>query len=736
MNTQKGRTMALLVALMICLSVAAHATVEEGTLLAAYMGDGARYISSFEFQEDTLYFIQGNNLCVLPEGAEDPKEYPLASIGGISGGDSLAGTWNLLKDQSQLYLLNGQEGVLYKLSLGGETPETQPLAQLNWDSYVMDAGNGQTYVNAPSVFCLSGELLYTLESDMNTRIVSFCLADGIKTTYETSGIEAMVAYKDGKLLTLSGGDLMQGTPAETISVFDPKEDALAPVGSLVGDNKQYSSVFGFCYDAERDTLFIGVGQSITRYDALGEGVVCALLPPAFTMADSLRLISADMCGVLTTGGILLRSLNPAALLEKESLTIQGDMYANALTKTATEMLDVNIVSGESQSDTPMIEQLISGSANVDIYSLGLQFYDFAAIRDKGYFADLAQSPKLKEHVDKFYPFIGEALRKDGQIAAIPSTAMLTGAYMYDTAFFDETGLAVPETFEEMCAIIADWPLEYQESYPQMLPVDMYEGIRRSLIRQAVDIYMNHLTVASQDMSFDTPLLRRLLTAAEETAAHYPTVMEDTGEYYMLLFSSREQLQLSDYRGSGRDSQVVKPLFLSVDEESTAPVALSLDVLLVNPHSVHKETSLRFLENVASNMDETTRIMLSPEGNMPLINPNFDTWLSGVKDAIAQTEKRIAETQGAEKREHEATLERQKASQLRMEQTDRYLVDEAALNAYREDIKGGFLLMSGMTSEIEKAVRDVRQRYADSQIDMEQFILEAEGKLKLILSEGN
>ncbi|NLC32934.1 MAG: hypothetical protein GX781_06515, partial [Clostridiales bacterium] len=96
---------------------------------------------------------------------------------------------------------------------------------------------------------------------------------------------------------------------------------------------------------------------------------------------------------------------------------------------------------------------------------------------------------------------------------------------------------------------------------------------------------------------------------------------------------------------------------------------------------------------------------------------------------------IEETQGAEKREQEAMLERQKAGLLHIEQTERYLVDETALAAYREDIKGGFLLMGGPESDAREAIRTIRERYADGQIDMEQFIKEADNKLRLVRLEN-
>lgn len=735
MKFQKGKILALMAALIVCLGVAAQAKLRETTLLIDYMDNGARYISGFEFQEETLYFIQGNVLGVLPQGVREPKEYPLSSIEGITDSGSPFGGFILLKEEEQLYLLDTQQGLLYELSLRDETPKAQSPVQFNWDSYVMDAGNGQTYVNAPNVFCVSGSRLFALERDMNTRIVSFSLADGSKTNYNAIGIEAMTAYKNGKLLALSQSDPMPGSYADTIAVFDPQEDSLTTLGTVGDGKEQNNSIFGFCYDADRDTLFIGLGQKITRFDALQDGIVCAVIPTGTMGSDSMRLISADQCGVLTPQGILIRSLDPDVMKSKETLSISGDLYANALAKTSVTMQDVNIIRYEPQSDTSMIGQMISGGADVDIFARNMQLYDFPAVRDKGYFSDLAQNAKLRNYVTRFYPFIRDTLGKDAKIAALPYSAILSDGYMYDTAFFEETGLAVPSTFEEMCDIIADWPQEYSAKYPQFQPVDMYEGPRQSLIRQALDLYMNHSAFSAREWRFDTPALRHLLTAAEETAALYPSVMEDSGEYFMLLFSSREQIKLSDYRGSGRDSRVVKPLFLSVDKESTAPVPLSLNVMLVNPHSTHLETSLRFLENTADNSDKILGMMLSPQEHRPLLNPNFDLWVDNTKEAIALTQKRIEETQGAEKREQEAMLERQKAGLLHIEQTERYLVDETALAAYKEDIKGGFLLMGGPESDAREAIRTIRERYADGQIDMDQFIKEADNKLRLVRLEN-
>ena len=93
--------------------------------------------------------------------------------------------------------------------------------------------------------------------------------------------------------------------------------------------------------------------------------------------------------------------------------------------------------------------------------------------------------------------------------------------MADSGFFNTSAASISRTFDELCAFLLTWPDRYQGAYSRMEAMALHGSPRYMLIRQALTLYQNHMALHGGALSFDTPLLRHLLTLAEQTAARLP-----------------------------------------------------------------------------------------------------------------------------------------------------------------------------------------------------------------------
>lgn len=725
----------LLIVMLMVPMAPSVAAKQEKILLAAELGSGNFPLSGFEFLNDNLYFVSKDVLYLLKDGDTTPSAFPLEEITGGENDVSAQTRWQLLKDRNTLYLLNLDRGLIYPLDVSKEQPLASQGIQLMWDSYERDSGDGNSYTDPPSIYCPAGDWLYVQEQERQGKVAAFSLQDGKRTEFQSEGIELLAPYKDSRLLVLLGGDMTKSPPeARRIGIFDPANDTVTPVRTISENVESPGNIFGLQYDADLDILYIGMDQQITRYPARGEGEVCALLPPVFLMQGGMRLAGGGYCAIASTSGLLIRSLDPQVMNAKKTLTVWGSVDLPALYAAALSLPEVNIkVAGMVGSDT-LEQRLIYGDTDIDVFRVSLPFTDFPALLQKGYFYDLSGSAEITALHQALYPIVRQALEMNGKIAAIPINATLWNVPMYDTGFFAETGEKIPETFEEMCALIQSWSQKYQERYPDLTPLSV-ESARRTLLYAAINLYQEHMQQSKQTMTFDSALLRNMLSAAEEAAAAVTESKPTSETYASPVFSIGEPATITNYHGEARDGRIVKPLPLAPDSALTPLLCMNLEVLLINPRSLNKETAMRFIESAAAALPQITRVMLCPEENTPVLNSYFDQELKNFENMLAATAQQAEKAQGSEKTDAEKQLATLKKRLEQFRETEQYALAQEDILAYRNAMDSAYVNTGSFHTSLSEAIRDIANRYADGQINGEQFILEAEGKLKLIQNES-
>lgn len=724
----------LLATVSLSFPISVSAVTQERTLIAKQLVGETLQLSGIEYWDDTLYFVNKDSLYVLDEGSDAPVVFSLANV--INGMNRELSQVQLLRGKNALYLLNVETGLLHSLDISEETPKASNHVQLEWDDYFVDLGDGNHFVNAPSNFCLADGHLYAIEQDAGNRIVAFDINSGMKITFQSSRVEAFTPYKGGKLLVLAHGAASNTQSDEReIGIFDPQKDVVKSVRPITEGDAIVDNIFGFQYDMETDILYIGVNHEIIRYPQLQSGEPCTIIPPIQLAQDALRLAGGDYCIVASNAAVFFRALNPNEMNAKKTLTIWGTINSPAVSTAVIALDHVNVLMVEGDKNDTIEQRLIGRDNEVDIFHVSVSTTDFTALLKKGYFDDLSENQTIVTLHSDLYPFVQQSLEIDGKIAAIPIDAHLQNVDMYDTGFFADTESAIPSTFAEICTLIQDWSKLYMEQHPEFAPLDGYEGTRNLLIRAAIDLYWDHMLRSNESMTFDSPMLRNMLDMAERAALATGSAESDPEAYRSPVISLGEYTSITSFHGDGRDGRTLKPMMISTDDTSLAPLALSIEVLLVNPRSGNKELAIQFLENVVSAIPITVRMMLCPDENQPLMNSNYEEVLQYLKDTLAAVTQQVEVAEGAERTNAEKLLDNQERRIEQYIKTEQYALTVQDIAAYREAMDGAFVDASGFRNNLDAALRGIVNRYIDGQIEREQFIQEAEGKLRLILNEN-
>ncbi len=693
--------------------------------------------NSFAYREGSLLFIYQDKLCLMKKDEVNITEFVVSDLiaENLPEHKNLSdkGRYKLLPSASTVSLLDVENGYLYSLDADNENVSLRMKVSLMWQDYVIQQPDGTRYVNAPSAYCLTNEALYALGNSQETgkQLVSFSLADGSKKEHEGIRALAMTPHQAEDLLLVTVNDTL------AVSVQRWHDGKAEPWADLADSAELApSAIFGMVYDGHEDKVYMGVDSQIRLLKKDGSMTVVAELPESLYLKEEMQMADRESFALMSNVGVLECKIIGIAGVPERSLTLWGNAESPEIAIASLSIPGLRLQSVESDNYEVLLQQLISRSETVDIYRMSLPYVDFKALRDKGFFVDLSSSKVLQGFFEGLYPNLQRVLGDHGMIAAIPIRAEMQGNSLYDQTFFDSEKLSVPTTFEEMCGIISDWPEKYAHKHDDLRPFTDWQGARRSLIQEAVEVYQVQFWRENGMDHFDSDLLRRLLTAAERAADE--TVDNPSGiagKEMSVFWIGAQSASIMDYRGGVFDGRRRQPLFLSADKGQAPAMYLRIDVLTINPFSPNKDSALQFLEKVSEALPMTLKLMLSPDINEPIENPHYHTMLRQKLDALELVKAQVKEAGGANK-----TLLEERQSMLEQDleeyqKTGRFLVSAEDISVYRQIMADPVIEAGGAKMDLRMALKTPLLQFADKSISMDQFIREAERKWQLIRNEN-
>ncbi|HHX20831.1 MAG TPA: hypothetical protein GX722_03470 [Clostridiales bacterium] len=166
------------------------------------------------------------------------------------------------------------------------------------------------------------------------------------------------------------------------------------------------------------------------------------------------------------------------------------------------------------------------------------------------------------------------------------------------------------------------------------------------------------------------------------------------------------------------------------------MSVMLRLAAINPRSANIDLTLQYLENYVASLSAEMQVMLMPGCNDPVFNPQYDQIMEQINATVQAYEDMLRKAEDAARAEMESVLAEIKKSRDMMAEESRYLFGEQAIQTYRDLMNTAFLkpydpAHFGVTGDMY----NLYDRYLQKQIDLDTFIREADGKLRLMRLEN-
>ena len=762
----KKRLIALVLCVMMCLTCMA-ALAENETIIppgedvyrtimeTAVVGDTVYLRVYTRFSEEIWYWRKG-----MAEAEKACGDLVRASnYHSIEAAEELLGAEAaryaiavLFSDGEQLLGLNPLNGLVYQITFeAGKAVYTDVVELKATFMFYRDFRQDRWYWSPDSI-AVSGGYLYWLGSGWSEaeeynveRITRFSLADGSFCDLNVRDVRALCAYRDGTVFFLTRKrDYRQadGSYAPyTANVYDPMTDKVTALGEVGGAR----SIACVTYAPEMDAVLYQDDMAIRGGRDLVDEKLYAYVNT--TVGGRLAVVG-DQLVHATTGRAVVRTL-VEGLTVPDGLQILNSGFGVAQQNFASKYVNVPLefVMGEARLDT--LEPIFSaeGSNAVDVMRLptAVNDRDFVELRDSGMLMDLSGDPAIASYVAQLYPaFCDLVTTPDGAIWAIPAeTSSYSGVFINRKAMQD-LGLTqeeMPTNLVELCAFVNRWNAEFAAKYPTYACIEYTEDTRWYLLDMMVEMWIAHCQAQGQQIHFDDPVFRELLTALSQVeAANIDASMQQTdpeiSDYKTGLFWMRCQLvgNWASYMEDFSD-RIFIPMTLTEDTPFIATVD-NVDLWVVNRNTESEEYALKLLQEIIGAVNDKYAHVLLTTRTEPVRNPFYAESLAYEEERLAEQRAELAAAQtDAERERLEKAIAARETQMAAMLKREMYSVTPSAIENYVNVLVPALHINRQNILENDREgiamIEGLMRRWLDGEIDSEQFIQEADARLMML-----
>ena len=644
----------------------------------------------------------------------------------------------MTSDGTTLYALTNSLGEVHAVTLAedGTASFGEALA-------VCPNVEEDSYLDVQGFTCINDTFYVLLPVDGSTwgKNNLWELKPGAEPRQVASGAYLSVQrYKDDMLLTCYWD---QDTAYQSEEIVMPMVRQLDPqtgemVDLLATTDTQMQR---FCYDETSDILYFPTEDRLYRSVSLGALEPCAYLnlqyvPSGLLAYDGFFYIYDDN----NTAWVWTRSDTDPAKMPANPLRIATYFRDDIMTAFANEHPEIPVITTDSSfSAEDVTQSMISSSDAADIYAVDMNWGVFDALLKKGYCVDLSSSQVLMDAVQRMNPEFTKSFFVDGKLYAFPYSVNAQGLG-YSPSVLEALGLTeddLPKTYLEFLDFCVTWVDDYADEYADLSLFEYVYNVRTMLFTDLMDRYMDYSYVSGENMSFDTPLMRKLLAKLEEVLPQLKTLEDDSSDN-MVFFSSDGPTALFDLYVDPIPQEYVsydyKPLLLPLDEGLDVAANMSMRVYLVNPNSKNQEAAVTFLEYLAQHMDASMKIALCPDENTPIEDPYTEKYIQQTQDTLAQLRQQREEAADADKRSFDEMIADQESTLTMLEQ-QKYRISAEQIAAYRAVEPYLHVVSNTLYSTLAGDSSNAMQRYVDGEMSTEQFIRECDRILRMIQLEN-
>ena len=581
-----------------------------------------------------------------------------------------------------------------KLEDGQIILEEENVPELDMSGMVdSDTGNPKFY-GTDNIVAVGDNLFMTYYGETGVKLLVYDMNSGDYTEGDMEDVSEIAPGPDGSLLVTRdkwGEDEGEYDKVKiTLTRLDPatlNEEPLSEI-TVKGTGR-----INPCYDAETDTLY---------YIANGE--LWAM--PQFDVEKAVAVNDCPDNGngmMMLKDGFVLVRLFSYLLVKNTDPTQRGSIQlrvkgggSNTITEAIYDMNntrgDISVISETDWTfEQDIVQSLMNRDAHTDIYMLGYQSNEFSAIYNHEYLVDLSSNEKIAAATARMYPYIQDAVKKDGKILAVPVSAYggVLGVNTYAMKMMGMKEEELPHTWSQFFDWMEELPAKMADVQVKIAWEDrMY--LRTIILEAMIEQYELWMQKkGDNEYAFNNPILCDLIKRLNnldyeglKAREHVEYNEDNEDDYYyddggdddnMVLMESYISTTMSN------DGDFI-PLLLSFTDDEEPVVPVELQVAFVNPYSEHPQEAMEFLGCLLDNLELEDQYTMYTDKKEPIRYNNQDTSLTMIQETIDACKAKIEKAEGEQKvnleerlKELEAELEQQERWSWRIgpERIERY-----------------------------------------------------------------
>lgn len=620
-----------------------------------------------------------------------------------------------------------------------------------------------------------GSLYFSLQGAALTGDYAYVTAYGLNP-------EAMYGLNQLFELNLKDGSVRKVTE-DYIGIILPLDDtsligyydnrytgADDPLTALVRINRQTGLTDTLC-EMESGSSFSGFtmsgtsvvfndGSQVLRVAAPYDTVeTIGYLPPAYVYTNLPGCVSGSSYYTYNYDSGLtsidLTAPLPATVLRIDSSVSWGDA-GELVRQYVKEHPEVGIVYASAIAATaPDYTQHMQSDEALDLYSFYLPGDAFAALRNKGYLAELSGSSDLLAAVSEMFPNLTKQVLVDGHLYALP-VEVSTSCWSIDTAVLEDVGLAaedVPTTYLELLNLIDEWITSYVDDYPEHALMDYPYSLSMQLFSQIMLAQIAECEADGRTLTFtDADFIATLnkLDSMREKLQAYENQWNDDNNNGNVFYSSDAVIGgsydasssdaplLSSYASIGihyasdRESTAV-PLMLSIQPNHDSSVIGAILVMAVNRSSKNADAAMNLLTYLAVNRSDYQKSLLSPAYTDNIEDPHYEETKADYENYITELTKGMETADDSEKRDYQETIQNLTDALARLSPYQ-YTTENILL--YDSQMENVRIIESTVFYGDDNEASTLVNRYMDGNITVDQFVRELTRIVQMMIMENS
>lgn len=674
----------------------------------------------------------------------------------------------LVTDGEKVYGINHVTGGIFAISGENGKPVYTDVATMQDTKFFIQEEEDYTYALLPDTVAMSGDTVLML---MNTWDDNGCVAnlyavslkDGSVRKVNVDNVRNFCAYKDGKFLMIvsqkqSDYDDNGNFIPQMAMIYDPATDAATTLCSAIAmkDDMSYQQI---TYSAALDAVLYCDSTQIMGTKDFQKATLYAYVP---VEGYRIATVGDTVVSAAYSSGVFARTLTEN-YQPNHVIHLSGTSVWGGIRDYAMDYPEVAVV-GDSDIDSASAEEVArafaSGDDAPDIVRAYVNSYtssDAAGglaierLNQKGYCKDLSVYPAVKEYVESLNPvfrdFVTDA---NGKIFALPIGVSGVYAFTINPTVFEEMGMTmddIPTNFIDLCAFVTRWNDEFVEDYPNYAPLDSTEKYKDRMFRLALREWKGYCQATGQDLHFDDPIFREMVAAidamrCDRIEESNKQTSDEISDYKQPLIFTGTWMLNAYYDGDvtfGADkTPKLIQMTLTKDTDFHLGEGIEMELMFVNPRTTDSDEIGTLLEYVIKDISDTQKVELVAGQTTPIENPWYEEERKQEEADLAMYQQMYDEAPAEEKNAYKEQLDEFKLYMEQSAESNRYTVSPAYIQRYQEVILPALYIAKPSvldSTDNTSGLRTLVQRYIDGQITIDQFIREADGKLRMIQLEN-